>query len=138
MRRFLGRLFQEPHKVFWKFLQCLFVWGRPRARGNLLDGQIILTQAFCDLAGGRISTTNKALASFVGKLWQESNLPVYPQGEMATAMREICVPVIAQTRLISVNEVFKEGYFGSYEVALEQKLLCDKMGLTRIVVVAYV
>lgn len=125
-------------RILKRFLQCIFVWGVPRAKGDLRDAQVILTQAMCNLTDGSVSKTNKLMANLIARLYStDAFLPVFPQGELSRAIREKGVPLFAETELLISNGVLEDGYLGSYEVAFKQKELCDKMGWKKVVLVSF-
>ena len=121
-----------------RFLQCIFVWGVPQAKGDLHEAQVILTQAMCNLSDGSASKTNMLLAKCVRKNYIVLGAPVFPQGELAQAIERQQVPIIGQTRILQSSGVFEEGYFDTYSVALEHKKFCDQMGWKRVVLVSFV
>lgn len=119
-----------------RLLQCLFAWGTPRPRGDLQKAQAILTQAWSDCLDGSMSETHKRLTRYVVHLYQELDVPVYAQGELAPHLAKWGIPLAGATRKQDSYTVLDREYFGTYEVACDQKALCGESCLRIIVVQA--
>jgi hypothetical protein len=133
---FLGRLLREPHRVFWRFLQCFFVWGVPKPRGNPTHAQIILTQAMPNLEPGIPSRANVLMADFVERCQLKLKLPIFAQGELAEVLKHRGVVLAGETPVQSTANVLGAHYLGTFEVAGLQKEYCTQMCYSRIIPVS--
>lgn len=107
-----------------RLLQCLFVWGTPKPRGDLHEAQVILTQSMSDCTNGSVSKVHSSLAEYVQKLYDELGLPICAQGELAPALEARRLPLVGKTMAQIAYDVADPEYFGTYEVALEQVRFC--------------
>lgn len=89
-----------------------------------------------NLEDGNISYANYQLADFIALLQQSYDLPMFPQGELVPALLKANVEILQATKCLPVQGVTEQGYFGSREVAVEQKETCDRYKWKRIIPVS--
>lgn len=123
-------------KFLQRFLQCLFRWGQPAEYGDVHKAQAILTQSMCDLTDGRVSEINKKMAELVKRLNDKLKIPVVAQGDLVPALKEVGVPIFSQTRALPKQSIVAAEYFGSEIVVVDQKKICDKMGWSKVIIIA--
>ena len=110
--------------------ECLTVWSVPPT--SLQGAQVILAHAAGENSPNDPGIVNKYNAELIRKLYQELKIPVIAQGELKLCLSDIPDAVFSPRQAETAPN-----YMNTYDIALWQKAECDKLGVTRVVLISY-
>ncbi len=127
----------ETGEVWDSLMRCLFIWGRPQARGELARAQAICSFAFSDLTNGMPSETNSAMTEAAHQLQKMLSLPIYAQGEVARLLHHRKAYVSGQTKTQAEARWRGDPYIETIDVVLEHERPLIEHGYKRVIPIAY-
>lgn len=108
---------------FKRFLECLFVWGAPQAKGDPAKACLIVTQANANLTSGATSDINKMIARVAAVYARRYGAPIFPQAEVGEYLEGQGIQTVGGRTPFQADR--PQGS-ESYEVARWQKSYYDK------------
>lgn len=136
MQNPFGRFLKQRFPVLHRFIQILFLWGKPEDKGLLSSAELIVVQAMSDCIGGHSSRTNYKLAALAKWYQKRLNIPIFPQGEVGNILLKQGVVLIANSPVQSTDDMSSSLYITTESLAQLQKKLCDTYEWTTVLVIA--